>query len=352
MGSISATGTNGVAMSPVYTWSWTTNGAPLSVTATTPSANATAVPVANSIVATFSEAIQSGSLDFTIAPTSGDSNVSGRVSLDDITTIATFFPQKPFSYRTGYTASISATGTDGTAMPSPYTWSWTAIEMPPSGSLGIPAFTFTFTTAIVSTGLTITATVNGSDFPGVTTYNSTSHAATFTPMTPFVAGTKYLLTISGVMSADGTPMATRENSLHSFGCDDRQDLVRWPWKTDSEGWPMSRERDVRNAIQDCSGGHGSLLRRVDHRTARALRAGSQRPHGRGHRADWDQLHHRLGCLLARRTGLHRDLYRHGAGAAPRRTTPRRTGRAAPGLLGQRGQWAIACGIHACRRRRS
>jgi methionine-rich copper-binding protein CopC len=205
---ISATGADGVAMSAPYTWSWTTNGAPPSITATTPSANATAVAISNSIIATFSQAIQTGSLVFTIAPTSGGANVSGTVSLDNTAKIATFVPQNSLSYATGYTATVSATGANGIAMSSTYSWSWTTVDLPPSGTAGIPAFAFTFTNAINSTGLTITATVNGSNFPGVTTYNPSSQVATFTPTTPFVAGTKYILTISGATSTDGTPMAT------------------------------------------------------------------------------------------------------------------------------------------------
>jgi len=165
------------------------------------------VPIANSVVATFSEAIQSGSLEFTLAPTAGGSNVGGTVSLDDTETIATFVLGRPFNYATGYTASIEATGANGARMASAYTWSWTTQDLPPSGSWYLQPINYGFSSAIVATNLTITATSNGVSFPGTTSYNSSTYVATFTPSSPWAAS-KYILTISGATALDGTPMAT------------------------------------------------------------------------------------------------------------------------------------------------
>ena len=184
------------------------------ITATTPTANAIGVPVANPVVATFSAAIQQGSLSFVIAPTAGGSAVPGTVILDGTGTVATLVPSRPFSLGTGYTAVVNATGTNGVAMASPYSWSWTTPDVPPTGTWYIPETCFDFGGPIISAGLTITATTaSGASFPGTTSYNSGTFIATFTPVSPFVAGTKYLLTISGATAPDGTAMATQTISF-------------------------------------------------------------------------------------------------------------------------------------------
>ena len=203
----------------------------------------------NPVVATFSEAIQPSGLTFTIAPTAGGANVAGAVNVDSTDTVATFVTSKAFDYSTGYTASIQATGSDDTPMASAYTWSWTTNEPPPTGSWYIQPLCFGFDSAILATDLTIEATVNSLSFPGTTSYDSSTYVATFTPTRPWVAGAKYLLTISGATASDGTPMASQTIAFTPIRRRSRKRVVRRAWKRHPEGLTVSRERDVRNAIQ-------------------------------------------------------------------------------------------------------
>ncbi len=96
-----------------------------SVVGTSPATGATAVPLSNTVVATFSEAIQPGTLAFAFTP-----SVAGMLSIDPTQTIVTFTPAQSggFANGTQYTASVQATAANGVPMPSPYKWSWTTVR--------------------------------------------------------------------------------------------------------------------------------------------------------------------------------------------------------------------------------
>jgi hypothetical protein len=199
-----------VGLGAMQSW-WIATAQPgPTITATTPASSATLVSIASPVVATFGEAIQPSTLDFTIAPTEGGSNIAGTVLLDPTETIATFIPSRSngFANGTKYTGSIQATDQDGVPMLEPYTWSWTTTYAPPTGAGVIPGIGYQFNKPIVATNMVISVVISASEatVSGTTSYNPETYLATFTPASPFAVGTKYIATISGATASDGTAM--------------------------------------------------------------------------------------------------------------------------------------------------
>lgn len=121
----------GNGMASDHTWSFTTAAAPDTmppiVTGTTPNTGATAVPVTSAIGATFSEAMNTATLNassFTLKD-AGNNPVSGTVAYAGTT--ATFTPAASLAYATTYTATITTGATDlaGNALAAPHSWSFT-----------------------------------------------------------------------------------------------------------------------------------------------------------------------------------------------------------------------------------
>jgi len=97
---------------------------PPNVASTSPAAGAADIPVNSVLAATFSEALDASTItasSFTLA------GVSGSVSYNSGTYIATFTPVSDLAYDTAYTASLSTAITDaaGNPMASTYSWSFT-----------------------------------------------------------------------------------------------------------------------------------------------------------------------------------------------------------------------------------
>ena len=98
---------------------------PPQVVATGPTAGASSSATGQPITATFDQSVQAASLVMSIK-TAGGAAVGGTVNYDDSRRTGAFTPQTPLSPSTGYTATISATSTDGALpMTSPYSWSFT-----------------------------------------------------------------------------------------------------------------------------------------------------------------------------------------------------------------------------------
>jgi hypothetical protein len=87
----------------------------------------------------------------------------------------------------------------------------------PTGTPIFPAISYQFNEAIVAAGLAFVVKVSatGATVSGTVTYNSSTHIATWTPSpsTPLIAGVKYLITVSGATSTDGTPMVPKTFSF-------------------------------------------------------------------------------------------------------------------------------------------
>jgi methionine-rich copper-binding protein CopC len=103
----------------------TVNTAPPTVTAQTPLAGATGVSASTAISATFSDAIQSSTISFTVTDASSN-NVAGSLSYDPTSNTATFTPNNTLATSTQYTATVSgATDFFGNALTAPVSWSFT-----------------------------------------------------------------------------------------------------------------------------------------------------------------------------------------------------------------------------------
>ena len=109
------------------------NTLPPAVTTTNPVKGQTSVPPSGAPSATFSTAMQPSTVQFTVTGPN-NSTVAGSVSYNSSSNTATFTPSSALANDTTYTATISGTDTDGVAMTSPYSWTFTtAVATPPPG---------------------------------------------------------------------------------------------------------------------------------------------------------------------------------------------------------------------------
>jgi methionine-rich copper-binding protein CopC len=122
-----ATDAAGNTMDPV-SWSFTTAAAPPpdttppTITAGTPASGATGVSTSTTVTATFSEAVQSNTINMTL---SGSGSVSGNLDYDSASHKATFTPSAALTASTTYTVNVSgAKDLAGNTM-SPVNWSFT-----------------------------------------------------------------------------------------------------------------------------------------------------------------------------------------------------------------------------------
>ena len=181
------------------------------VTSTSPSNNATNVPVTTTITATFSEAMDSSTINtssFTLKK--GTTSVSGSVTYDFSTNKATFTPSSNLSYSTTYTATITTGVKDsaGNAMASNYTWSFTTEAKPvsvPSSPTGVSASAgdgkITINWSSVSGATSYTIYIRTSSGVSKTNYTdkktSTTNSYTWTGLTN---GTTYYYVVTAVNS--------------------------------------------------------------------------------------------------------------------------------------------------------
>ncbi len=122
------TGANGVALDQNTYWSFTTTGVPPTVTAVTPTSNATGVSTATTITATFSADMRPSSFtasSFTI--TAGGVAVAGARTYDAATRKVTFTPAGGLTAATNYTATLTTAVTNGNVqgLAANYAWSFT-----------------------------------------------------------------------------------------------------------------------------------------------------------------------------------------------------------------------------------
>jgi uncharacterized protein DUF4082/Big-like domain-containing protein len=101
----------------LWTNSLTGDTTPPTVTATTPTSGATGVSASAALTATFSEPIDTSTLQFTLAD-AGGAQLTGTVTYDGPTRTATFTPGARLSAGEAYTASIRAADPDSNLMPS------------------------------------------------------------------------------------------------------------------------------------------------------------------------------------------------------------------------------------------
>ncbi len=215
----------GTTLDNDYTWSFTTteDADPPTVSSTSPANGAASVAINSAITATFSEAMQSSTINTnTFTVSDGSNNISGTVSYNDTT--ATFTPSVSLSNSTTYTARITTEVRDlgGNTMASDYTWSFTTVDTtlptvrstsPANGATGVAinsVITATFSEAMLSSTMnTNTFTVSdGNDvISGTVSYSDKT--ATFTPSNSLSDSTTYTARITtGAMDLAGNALAS------------------------------------------------------------------------------------------------------------------------------------------------
>jgi O-glycosyl hydrolase len=233
-----AQSSSNVALSANYTWTFTTAAAAPpppapTVTAVSPMNGATTVGISTAVTATFSEAMDPSSVTvLTFTLTGGGSSVTGTVSYNATTNVATLTPSSALASSTVYTATIT-TGAESSAeiaLAAPYTWTFTtaAAAPPPAPTVvnNIPgdnatnvsinqALTATFSQQMNSSTLnasTFTLSSSGGSVTGVIAYSSVTASATFTPSAALSYGTTYTATITtGAQNSSGTGLAANYN---------------------------------------------------------------------------------------------------------------------------------------------
>lgn len=98
------------------------------VISTSPASGATGVAITATVRATFSKAIDSDTLAFSVSGVSGTITYTG--------TTATFAPSANLGYSRSYTASVLASDLDGNEMAEAYEWSFTTRAKPATGGGG------------------------------------------------------------------------------------------------------------------------------------------------------------------------------------------------------------------------
>ena len=215
-----AENSSGIAMTSPFSWSFTTDVAPPSVTKESPASNATNVPVSTTATATFNEAVQSSTIIFTLTP-SGGSAITASLSYNSSTDTVTLTPKSALAYNTKYTAAVSgAKDSAGDPMTSPFSWSFTTDVAPPSVTKESPASnatnvpvsttaTATFNEAVQSSTIIFTLTPSGgSAITASLSYNSSTDTVTLTPKSALAYNTKYTAAVSGAKDSAGDPMTS------------------------------------------------------------------------------------------------------------------------------------------------
>jgi myo-inositol-hexaphosphate 3-phosphohydrolase len=109
---------------------------PPAVTSTTPTDGATGIGVGTAVTATFSEAMDPGTVNGTtlrLATTAGGAAVAAAVTYNGASRTATLTPSAPLAAGTAYTATATTGLQDAAhnAMAAEHTWSFTTAEAPP-----------------------------------------------------------------------------------------------------------------------------------------------------------------------------------------------------------------------------
>jgi hypothetical protein len=216
-----------------YTWSFTTGGGGADVTPPTvlsvvPANNATAIALNSKVTATFSEAMNTTTINATnFTLKQGANAITGTVSYSGTT--ATFTPAANLMANTLYSGTITTGAKDaaGNAIASNYVWSFTTGAgvitdvTPPTVLSVLPANNATAIATSIHPAVTFSeamnsTTINTTNFTlkqgstavtGTVAYSGTT--ATFTPSSALVANTIYTGTItSGVKDVAGNALAS------------------------------------------------------------------------------------------------------------------------------------------------
>ncbi|MDQ2840258.1 MAG: Ig-like domain-containing protein [Acidobacteriota bacterium] len=218
--------TVGVQPAASYSWSFTTATQP-TVIATAPTNGATFVPTNQVLTATFSKALNPATVNGTtfLLKGAGGTNVTGTVTYNATSSVASFTPSVPLTYNTAYTATITTGATDSTGNPlvADYSWSFTTATQPVvvstvslDAATGVPlnqVLSATFSQTMNCATLASPATSFVVTGPGTTSVAGTvacsGAVATFTPAANLIVNTVYTATITTqAQSQGGAPLAS------------------------------------------------------------------------------------------------------------------------------------------------
>jgi len=227
------TDTTAAPLAASYSWTFRTVPAPTppTVIATAPINGSTTVPINQALLATFSEAMNSATINatsFTLKDSNGVA-VVGVVTYTAAGSVATFTPVASLASSTVYTATITTGATDlaGTPLANNYVWTFTTVAAPDTTrptvtstapanlAVGVPfnqVVTATFSEAMDPATInasTVTLTGPGlAPVAGLVTYASVGNTATFTPTANLLPSTLYTVTITtGVTDLAGNALA-------------------------------------------------------------------------------------------------------------------------------------------------
>jgi Ice-binding-like/Bacterial Ig-like domain len=211
----------GNALAGNFVWSFrTASGATTpSVISVVPSIGATAVPINQTLTATFSEAMNPATITattFTLAGPGGAA-VTGTVAYVVAGSIATFTPAASLAASTVYTATITTGAKDlaGDALASNFVWTFTTSATPDTtkptvtatnpanAATNVPinqAVTATFSKPVNPATISSTSFLlkgsGGAAVAGLVSYAGVANLATFTPTAPLAANTLFTATIT------------------------------------------------------------------------------------------------------------------------------------------------------------
>jgi len=190
------------------------------ITTHSPASNAVDVPIATAITFTFSEAVQAGSITFTLKD-GANNPIPGNLSYDGPSRTATFTPTSSLAGSTSFTATVTdAQDLEGNHIAAPVAWSFTTIDATPptitshtpgSSASGIaPSSTVsvTFSEPVQSGTISIVLTdPQNNVIAGSISYDSGTQTATFTPNAALLSFTTYTVSVSGAQDAVGNTMS-------------------------------------------------------------------------------------------------------------------------------------------------
>ena len=220
----------GNAMPNNYIWSFVTSAAPditpPVITATSPAAGATGVPINVAPSATFSEPVDQQTISFLLS--SGSVTIPCTMSYSGTT--AVFTPLAALAYSTSYTVIVSSGVKDlaGIAMPNNYIWSFVTsaapditppvitATSPAAGATGVAiniAPSATFSEPVEQQTISFLLSSGSVTIPCTMSYSGTT--AIFTPLAALAYSTPYTVTVSsGVKDLTGNAMPN--NYIWSF----------------------------------------------------------------------------------------------------------------------------------------
>ncbi len=209
------------------------------IIARTPATGLTGVPTSVVPTVTFSEAMDTSTINATnirLTLTSTSAVVPGTVTYNAATNTASFTPTSQLANNTGYTLTVTTGVKDvaGNALAAQSSSTFTTVPdttaptinstRPGNNAPGVARDTtisVTFSEAMDSASVVnpanfkVTVTTGGAAVAGTIIYNTTTHVATFRPSALLAASTNYTVTITtGVKDVAGNPLAT--NSTFTF----------------------------------------------------------------------------------------------------------------------------------------